>query len=143
MTDPNSNVAGEHPKQWRRAQPRWIQISVLLVVFVAGGLAGAMLAMKSVHSRMEYLRKNPEALPTVVVPRLQHILALSDEQSEQLREIISRRHPRIIEFRDQGMVGMHAEFDAMEKEIAGILDDQQAAKWHAVADNVRSRFMPR
>ena len=119
-----------------------MQISVLLVVFVAGGLAGAMLAMKSVHSRMEYLRKNPDALPTVVVPRLQHILALSDQQSEQLREIIGRRHPRIIEFRNQGMVGMHAEFEAMEKEIAAILDEQQAAKWHAVADNVRSRFMP-
>ncbi len=142
MTEPISNASGEPPIKWRRAQPRWIQISVLLVVFVAGGLVGAMVAMKSVHSRMEYLRKNPDALPAVVVPRLQRILGLSDEQSQQLREIIGRRHPRITKFREQGMDGMHAEFDAMEEEIAAILDAEQAAKWRAVADNVRSRFLP-
>ena len=127
----------------RQAQPWWIQLIVLLVVFVAGGVVGGMIAMKSVHSRMAYLRKNPDALPTIVVPRLQHILALTEEQSAQVREIMSRRHPRIIEHSHQGIEGMHSEFDAMEEEIAAVLDEDQASKWRVVAEGVRSRFLPR
>ena len=45
---------------------------------------------------------------------------LSDEQSEHVREIINRRHPRIIKHREQGSEGMHTEFDAMEREIANL-----------------------
>lgn len=127
----------------RQAQPWWIQLSVLLVVFAAGGAIGGMIAMKSVHSRMEFLRENPDALPTVVVPRLQHILSLNEEQSAQVRAIMTRRHPRIIEFSHQGIEGMHSEFDAMEEEIAAVLDDDQGSKWRVVAESVRSRFLPR
>ena len=137
-----SPTIAEPPKTWRRAHPRWLQITVLLVVFCAGGAVGAMLGIKSVHSRMEYYRENADALPTVIASRLQFILELTDEQSEQIREIMKRRHPRIIKQREQGSEGMHAEFDAMELEIAEVLDEEQAEKWSLFANRVRMRFLP-
>ncbi|MCA9217779.1 MAG: hypothetical protein KDB27_32140 [Planctomycetales bacterium] len=130
------------PKAWRRAHPRWLQVTVLLVVFTAGGLVGAMFGIKSVHLRMEYYRQNADALPNAIVPRLKFILELTDQQAEHIREIINDRHPRIIEYREQGSAAMHAEFDAMEREIAEILDEQQAEKWSMFAERVRLRFLP-
>ena len=38
---------------------------------------------------------------------------------------------------------MHAEFDAIAEEVAGILDEKQNIKWQSVADNIRARFLPR
>ena len=137
MTEPLTQT-----KRLRYAHPRWIQLSVLLIVFVSGAAVGATIAMKCVHARMEYLRANPDALPTVVLPRLNRILSLSDTQSTQIHEILSRRHPAIDRHRRQSADGMHAEFDLMEKEIAAVLNEQQAEKWQAVADNVRARFLP-
>ena len=107
----------------RYAHPRWIQLTVLLVVFISGGFVGATIAMKCVHSRMEYLRANPDALPNVVLPRLRRILTLTAEQSTEIHAIISRHHPQIDSYRRQGIDGMHNEFDVMEKEVAAVLDD--------------------
>ena len=129
-------------QKWRRAHPRWLQLAVLLLVFCAGCVVGAMLGVKSVHARIEYYRENTEALPDAIVPRLQHVLELTDGQSVQVREIITRRHSRIIRYRAEGSEGMHAEFDAMETEIADVLDERQAKKWSVFADRVRARFLP-
>lgn len=126
----------------RRALPRWAQIVVLLVVFAAGGVVGAMVATKCIHSRMEYLREHADALPNDIVPRLQMRLGLSDAQTAQVREIVERRHPRMIAHRTQGAQAIHMEFDAMVNEIGAVLDGDQKRMWHAMADSVRHRFLP-
>ena len=126
----------------RRAHSWWGQRAILLVVFVAGGFVGATIATKAVHSRMQHFRENPNALPDAVLPRLQRVLNLSDEQSAEVREILGRRHPRIVEQRNRGTTGMHVEFDEMEADIASVLDESQASKWKAVANSIRSRFLP-
>lgn len=127
----------------RLAQPWWVQSLALLVVFVAGGFAGAFVAVKFVHTRMEHLRTDPDALPDMVASKLERILSLSDQQSEKVREIINRRHPRMVEFRNQSARGMHSEFDAMQLEIAEVLDPDQAEQWSIVAERIRQRFLPR
>lgn len=126
----------------RRAMPWWVQVGVLLVVFVSGGVAGAMIATKVIHSRMDYYREHADALPADIVPRLQMRLALTDEQTKQVRAIIANRHPRMIENRRQGAQAMLGEFRMMENEIAGVLDPEQERMWHAIAQSVRQRFLP-
>ncbi|MBM4005828.1 MAG: hypothetical protein FJ295_21505 [Planctomycetes bacterium] len=126
----------------RRALPVWAQIGVLLVVFVADGIVGAMIATKIIRSRMEYYREHADALPSDIVPRLQVRLALTDEQTKQVRETIERRHPRLIEQRRQGAQAMLNEFQLMEDEIAGVLDPKQQQQWRTIATSVRHRFLP-
>lgn len=126
----------------RRALPRWVQLGVLLVVFVSGGVVGAMIATKVIHSRMDYYREHADALPADIVPRLKMRLALTDEQTERVRAIIANRHPRMIENRRQGAQTMLNEFQMMENEIAGVLDPEQEQRWRSIAQSVRQRFLP-
>jgi hypothetical protein len=134
----------ETPKRtkWRRAIPRWAQIVILLVVFAAGGVVGGMIAAKVIYLRMDYYRRHTNVLPNDIVPRLKLRLGLTDEQTKQVREIIERRHPRMIENRKHGAQVMLNEFDAMEQEIADVLDERQKRMWHAMADSVHHRFLP-
>lgn len=126
----------------RRALPRWAQLGVLLVVFVSGGVVGAMIATKVIHLRMDYYREHAEALPADIVPRLQMRLALTDTQTEKVKAIIANRHPRMIDNRRQGAQAMLSEFQLMEDEIARVLDPVQEERWHAIAQSVRQRFLP-
>lgn len=125
----------------RRALPRWIQIGVLLLVFVAGGIVGAMVATKALHARLEYYRQNEDALVNDIIPRLRAGLALTEEQSSQFEEIIERRHPRMLDVRRKGAIEMLAEFQAMEDEVAGVLDPKQRESWRKIAESVRNRFI--
>jgi hypothetical protein len=136
-----SRAMAETSRQ-RRALPWWVQVGVLLVVFVSGGVVGAMIATKVIHSRMDYYREHAEALPADIVPRLQMRLALTDEQSEKVKAIIATRHPRMIDNRRQGAQAMLDEFQMMEDEIAGVLDPEQEERWRAIAQSVRQRFLP-
>lgn len=125
----------------RRALPRWIQMGVLLLVFVAGGIVGAMVATKALHARLEYYRQNNDALVKDIIPRLRTRLALTEEQSSQFEEIIERRHPRILDVRRKGANEMLAEFQAMVDEVAEVLDPKQRESWRKIAESVRNRFI--
>jgi len=100
--------------RWRRALPWWSQIFILLVVFIAGGVVGSVMATKTIHERMDFYRRHADALPKMIVLRLKKRLDLSDAQTRQVREIVERRHPRIIEKRAEVAQAMLDEFDAME-----------------------------
>lgn len=126
----------------RRALPRWVELAILLVVFAAGGVVGAMIATNVIHSRMQYYREHAPVFADDVVARLQLRLRLGDKQTEQVREIVERRHPRMIEKRKQGAQAMRAEFEAMEEEIAAVLNPWQARQWHAMADHIRNTYLP-
>ncbi len=126
----------------RRPLPAWVQSAILLLVFCAGGIAGAMLATEMIHSRMEYYREHETALPNDIVPRLQFRLQLSDEQTEEVRRIIELRHPRMMRERNESARGMLLEFEAMQREVAAVLDAEQAAAWSEIANSVRRRFLP-
>ncbi len=119
-----------------------MQLTVLLIVFAAGSVTGAMIATKVLHSKLQTYRENAPIFAENIVARLRIRLNLSGEQVEQVREIVERRHARMIEHRRQGSLAMHTEFNAMEEEIAGVLDDRQARQWHEIANFVRERFLP-
>lgn len=150
-TEPNHNfrrTAEPEPGEMveasrqRLALPRWAQLVVLLVVFVSGGVVGAMIATKVIHLRMDYYREHADALPADVVPRLQMRLALDDTQTEKVKAIIADRHPRMIANRRRGAQAMLNEFQLMEEEIAGVLDPVQEERWRIISQSVRQRFLP-
>lgn len=116
-------------------------MGVLLLVFVAGGIVGAMVATKTLHDRLEYYRRNDDALVKDIIPRIRGRLTLTEEQSSQFKEIIERRHPRMLDIRREGANEMLAEFQAMEDEVAEVLDPKQRESWREIAESVRNRFI--
>ena len=126
----------------RRTLPWWAQTFILLVVFMAGCIVGAMLSAKVIHARMNYYRQHAYALSSDILPRLQLRLNLTEEQSGQIRTIIERRHPSMMENRKRSDQAIRNEFRAMEQDIAAVLDDQQKQRWYMIADSVRNRFLP-
>lgn len=129
-------------KTVRSALPWWLQITVWLVVFTAGGVSGAMVASQLIYSRLQYYNEHAGELPNDILPGLQRRLGLSESQAERVRGVIERRHPRMLEHRHKGAQAMLDEFNAMEQEIADVLDEGQKTDWHATADSVRRRFLP-
>lgn len=126
----------------RTTMSRWVQCGVLLLVFAAGGIVGAMVAAKTIHSRMNYYREHPEALPAAIVPKLKHELGLNDEQVVTVRGIVTLRHSKIAEYQQQSAQAIHNEFKLMEDEVAEVLDEKQKALWRELTNSVRERYLP-
>ena len=114
---------------------------MLLVVFIAGGLLGATFAAKSIHSRMQQFRRNPEVLRGKITARLQRNLKLTREQKEQVREIFERRHSNMVALHRQAGAEARIEFNTMEREIGAILNEDQAHEWRKLAERVRGRYL--
>ena len=129
-------------QSYRRGLPWWIQITFLLVVFVAGGVAGSMITARVIHSRMETYRQQAPIFSEEIVMRLRFRLQLSDQQANEVRTIIENRHSRMIEFRNEGSQKMHAEFDAMIEEVATVLDEHQVERWRGIANHVKRTYLP-
>lgn len=129
-------------RRWRRALPRWAQLLVLTGVFVAGGLVGAILSVRAIHARIVHYREHPEELPEEVVSALSRRLDLDAKQESRVLAIFRRRHTRIVELQGQVAGDIHAEFDALESEIAALLDARHAARWRETAAIVRRVYLP-
>ncbi|MEZ6116508.1 MAG: hypothetical protein R3C28_08035 [Pirellulaceae bacterium] len=129
--------------RWRRAFPIWLHFALMLVVFVAGAVSGAMFATNQMRLRMERFRHEPTELVQHILPRLQNNLDLTASQSAAISAVIQEYHPRIVKCRQQSIVDMHHQFDEMESQVAALLNADQRPRWERTANNVRSRFLPR
>ena len=101
-----------------------------------------MAASRYVIDRMQHYRAHPEVLPTEITQTLARRLRLTEDQQSEVLKIISRRHARIEEVRQESAPEIHSEFDRMEQEVAAILDPRQKQQWLATAEWVRSSFLP-
>lgn len=120
----------------------WAQLLVLLTMFGAGYVVGSMVTTKNIHSKMEAYRNDAPIFAEDIVSRLRFRLRLSEEQVSTVSEIVERRHQLLVESRKGSSQEMHREFDALEAEVAEVLDETQVERWHSVADMVRTRFLP-
>lgn len=139
---PDSEATHTSLKPMRRSLPVWVQIAVLLAVFCGGIGVGAAIASRYLLARMQHYRAHPESLPSEVTANLTSRLALSNEQSEKVLEIITRRHGRIESARQASAPNIHSEFDLMEQEVANVLNEHQRLRWHTTAQWVRKSFLP-
>ena len=101
-----------------------------------------MMTTKVIHSKTEEYRLRSPIFSEDIVMRLRIRLGLSDEQARQVQGIVEQRHSLMIEYRNEGSRKVHAEFDVMVKEVARVLDDVQAQRWHDIADHVRRTYLP-
>lgn len=128
--------------RWRKALPVWVQAVVLLLVFGSGIGVGAVAASRYVLSRMQHYRAHPEVLPAEITDTLTSRLNLTDEQSQTVLAIITKRHGKIEEVRQASAPEIHSEFDLMEQEVADVMNEQQRQRWLETAQWVRESFLP-
>ena len=128
---------------FRRALPWWLQGTLLLVVFGAGSVTGAILTARSIHAQMNAYRENAPLFADDISMRLRFRLSLSEDQTNDVRRIVGQRHSKMVEHRNDGSRRMHAEFDSMVGEIASVLDDRQMQHWNAIAEQVKQTYLPK
>ena len=137
-----SAKASPNTTRWRRALPVWVQAVVLLGVFVSGIGVGSVAASRYMLFRMQRYRAHPEVLPIEITDALTRRLKLTEEQSEEILNVITHRHGRIEEVRQSSSPEIHSEFDLLENEVAAVLNDKQKQRWLATAKWVRNTFLP-
>lgn len=138
----SNETASSPPKRWRKALPVWVQVVVLLVVFVSGMGVGALSATRYVIDRMQHYRTHPEVLPEEITQALARRLRLTEKQQSDVLEIISRRHARIEKARQASAPEIHSEFDLLEQEVAAVLEGRQKQQWLSTSEWVRNSFLP-
>ena len=133
MRDIKNKESGKMQREKSRYRKK--QLVILVIVFLAGGFIGSGLTLKILHLRLKYFSQHPEIVRDRIIKHLQKELSLNKEQSEQIHKIIDKRFMQIMKIRN--------EFNSMEKEIAGVLNQEQAKKWSRLADELRQKhFLP-
>lgn len=117
-------------------------ISLLLITFVAGSLAGVAL------ERVMAARRAPELGPgmgmmqpgmDVPFPRMFRELDLTPEQMTEIREIMERSRPHTEEILQETLPRLRAVTDSVRGEIRAVLSAEQAAKMDSLLANMRHR----
>ncbi len=85
---------------------------------------------------------HPGSVSFHIASQLKDMLGLTDEQADQIHEIILRRHNALIDIRREIQPRLESELTILENEIAEVLDEAQRVKWHAHAAAIRSQWLP-
>jgi Spy/CpxP family protein refolding chaperone len=141
-----NNVADSNLKEplppAERKQRRWPVILAALVIFLAGMASGAAVTVVYAVNRLQYAIHHPEAAPARIAATLARRLDLTDEQRAQVEEIVARRQVEIAAVRRQFQPAMVEQLESVRDEVAGVLDEDQRAKWTRLFEQFKERWLP-
>lgn len=124
------------------APRRWLRLFAILLIFLSGGVVGAVSGGLWMRDRMISMIQHPEQVPDRVLPRIRSVLSLSDEQARTVEESVRRRHAAMESLRAETYPKQLAEFKAMQSEVAEVLTPEQRSKWSSLSDSVEQRYLP-
>lgn len=124
------------------APRRWLRLPMLLLIFLSGGVVGAVSGGFWMRDHMISMMRHPEQVPDRIMPRIRSELALNDDQARKVEVIVRRRHAAMESLRAETYPKQLAEFKAMHTEVAEILTPEQLSKWSALCDSVEQRYLP-
>jgi Spy/CpxP family protein refolding chaperone len=100
---------------------------VLVLTFLAGGLAGA--AWDRFHRHGDESRGGRGGGPRHFVEMLKHRYHLTDQQAQRIDVIVARRRPRVDSLMATVQPQLRAAFDSTNAEIRVVLTPRQRAKF--------------
>lgn len=117
-------------------------VLLLLIVFVAGGVAGALISRinptKDRRPRTERFERPPDGAGVPgEFPGFFRDLELSDSQREQIRAIFHKLRPAIDSLMDESMPKIRALRDSADAEISTILTAEQREKFERLSPRFR------
>jgi hypothetical protein len=115
---------------------------LVVAIFLGGAACGAAIATLAVTRHIHGGMQDPHSIASHITARFGKMLDLTDQQVDQVQRIIMRRHDALIDIRREIQPRLEAELSILEEEIAGVLNEEQRAKWHAHAAMVRAQWLP-
>lgn len=109
----------------------------LVVTFIAGFVVGAVVDRFVMFEREP--RRPPPLATEAMLHRLDRRLDLTDQQREQIEQILERRHERIHQLMQTTRPQVHREVEAANAEIERLLTPEQREKFK----DMKMRLGPR
>ena len=131
------------PTPLRKPKRRWLHAFLLGGLILGCGMViGSGLTLTVLWNGLRQARQHPEQAPDRITKHLQRRLKLDEEQTEAVREIVTRRHRNLEEMRAEIQPRVEAELEEARKEIEAVLTPEQVAKWNRMYQMMQRRLMP-
>ncbi len=121
----------------------WPIVLLCAVIFLAGGIVGAGLAVYSVIDGAKQALQNPEEMPRRIARRMQRRLDLTDTQAERVRAIVETHQADLLGLRATALEGADPILDTMRDEIATELGPAGADGFLQHWGRMRDEWAPR
>ncbi len=123
---------------------KWRAIVGVILVFLLGAAAGALVAFSVCHHRTESgFREEPRRMREFIVGRLGHELGLDTAQTEQLRAIVRETHMEIRNVRRQFRPQIEEILARSQDRVRAILRPDQREKYERIIAEQKKRRMNR
>jgi len=132
MTEPaaKANELERAGPPLRRRSHRWLLALLGVLILVCGIVIGAG-AMLIVGPRIVmHTIQHPEHASERFAAKVKRDLRLSEQQTRAVRAIFDKRMGKVEEIVREAHSRVAEQFEQMEQEIAGILDENQVRTWH-------------
>ena len=121
---------------------RWGSFLLALVILLCGVAIGAGATVLLMIKHVQQVIHHPEIFPAHLASRLQSKLDLSDQQTAQVEGILRSRQAAIQKIRVRFQPEFKADLDGLEKDIAGVLNPEQAEEWRKWVQEKRRTGLP-
>jgi len=112
---------------------KWKTIVSIILVFLLGSLAGALITHEIYKHRIEnIIRGDPKAMRELIVQRLNHKLHLDTTQLEQLRVIVNETHAEVKNVRKQIRPQIEEILESSQNRVRAILRPDQLEKYEKI-----------
>jgi hypothetical protein len=123
------------------ARPRrWVTLVLCTVIFAAGGIVGWGLTVRLQQKDWPPPNKTFEQRRDQFTERIGGKLDLTPEQTDTLRDIVSRRIRAFESIRQKMLPEMHAQHEALDRELRPLLNEEQAKRWDELYAALNERW---
>lgn len=119
-----------------------LKLLLMALIFLAGGVSGALYGVNFSFSQMRYHAEHPEELPDNAIPRLADKLSLSPAQLPEFDRIFRKFHAEIAGAEGENAIRVHQIFYEMGKEILPLLDETHATEFREIHRKICTVFLP-
>lgn len=118
-------------------------VTLALVIFVSGAVAGGAIALTAVRHSTQSAFREPELVPARLAARMSRRLRLDPAQEAAVAGIIAERQAAWLEIRRSARPRVDAEIERLRREVAAVLRPRQAEQWDRWFERGRRRWLPR
>jgi len=121
----------------------WVSVLLWFVILGSGFVIGAGATLIAIRNGVLHRIHHPDEIPPRVAARLQRDLDLSDEQTQQVAEILRRRQMALQSIRRQWQPQVEQQLDLLQEEVGEVLGEEQQEKWETRFNQFRRTWIPR
>lgn len=125
-----------------RTRRCWWRVLLYLFIFTAGGVVGIGVTLIVIRDSALFAVHHPEEMPARIAARMASVLSLSEEQRQQVEDILHQRQGALQNIRREFQPQVEAELDRLEQQVSAVLNDEQRENWQARFDYLRRTWVP-